>query len=81
LNALKVSWVNRYLDPENKGTGVFLNETLNKHGNEFVFKGKLYIKDMDAWVPRSSFLHDVFKAWCVINTNFRPRNWQNHLLE
>ena len=31
------------------------NEMLNKHVNEFVFKGKLYIKDIDAWVPRSSF--------------------------
>jgi len=47
---------------------------LNKHGNEFVFKGKVYIKDIDAWVTRSSFLYDVLKAWCVINKNFHPRN-------
>ena len=74
LNALNVSWVNRYLDPENKGKWKpFFNETLNKPGNKFVFKGKLYIKDIDAWVPRCSFLYELLKAWCVINKNFHPK--------
>ena len=62
--ALKMSWIKRYLDPNEIGQWKKIYKNLlDKNGNELIFESEIREKDIENIVNKNSFLFDILRVW------------------
>ena len=72
-NAVKAKWVQRYLDPNNKGKWkLFTDFFLGNHHATALFLGNLKPEDVATLEIEDPFTKELVEAWCRINLNCKP---------
>ena len=68
-NSLKVTWIKKYLDSENKGKWkLFFDLELEKFGNSLPFTSKLNKGDTGKFFKSSdTFIKEIILIWSEIN--------------
>ena len=70
INALKASWVKRFVDENNKGKWkIFFQNILKKRGGEIYFECTLDTKDIKSICNKHQFINDVLNSWTQFQSN------------
>ena len=86
-NALKAKWVQRLLDPNNKGKWkLFLDFSLGNHVATVLFSGNLKVEDVASLDIDDPFTKELIEIWCLLNFKHNPSSfshmsiWYNSLI-
>ena len=86
-DALKAKWVQRYLDPNNKGKWkLFLDFFLGNRVTTALFSGNLDPKDVASLEIEDPFTKELIEVWCRLNFSRSPPSlshmpiWYNSLV-
>ena len=86
-NALKAKWVQRYLDPNNKGKWkLLLDFFLHNHAATALFSGNLKPEDVATLEIEDPFTKELIESWCRLKFNHNPPSlsrmsiWYNSLI-
>jgi len=86
-NALKAKWVQRYLDPNNKGKWkLLLDFFLHNHATTALFSGNLKPEDVATLEIEDPFTNELIESWCRLKFNHNPPSlsrtsiWYNSLI-
>ena len=86
-NALKAKWVQRYLDPNNKGKWKWLLDFfLHNHAATALFSGNLKPEDVATLEIEDPFTKELIESWCCLKFNRNPPSlsrmsiWYNSLI-
>ena len=72
-NAVKAKWVQRYLDPNNKGKWkLFTDFFLGNHHATALFLGNLKPEDVATLTIEDPFTKELVEAWCRLNFICNP---------
>ena len=72
-NAVKAKWVQRYLDPNNKGKWkLFTDFILGNHHATALFLGNLKPEDVATLAIEDPFTKELVEAWCRLNLICNP---------
>ena len=72
-NALKTKWVQRYLDPNNKGKWkLLLDFFLCNHAATAIFSDNLKPEDVETLKIEDPFTKELIESWCRLDFNHNP---------
>ena len=84
---LKVKWVQRYLDPHNRGKWkLFVESSLTDHNINLLLQGNLYSDDVDSMRIEEPFTKELIETWSLMNFKTHFSNfgetpiWYNSLI-
>ena len=84
INSLKIKWIKRILDKENKGSWKEIyNKELEKVGGELIFKSNIKENYVNQLKFKSKFLTEIINAWAKLNykeVNVQEENISKQLL-
>ncbi|KAH3883935.1 hypothetical protein DPMN_007905 [Dreissena polymorpha] len=81
LNAIKCSWVKRYLDNTNTSTWkLFYQKILKKYGDSLLFECNINNTILHEIANENIFLSDVLSAWSDVTHNLETQNSSKTIL-
>ena len=81
VNSLKITWVKRLIDEQNKGAWKICYENeLSKHGGSLVFESNLNPADLKYLHIKNLFLKDILYTWCYLNYDKNPQEIKAQIL-
>ena len=79
--ALKAKWVQKYMDPNNKGKWkLFLDFFLGKHDHKLLFTGNLKLDDVTVLQIKDAFHKEVAECWSRLNFKTQLSNFPQSVI-
>ena len=81
IKSLKISWIKRILESENNGilNKIYL-QTFQHFGGKLLFECIFSENDISAFVPKNTFLKDIFMAWCEYSSRNAILCYRNEII-